>query len=133
MGVNVDILTWSAVVVTQGTELELVHWVVGDDGNSLIDPDHWCWMSAVPEFAGARPDRPVPSATIEIVDQRPVRDRLDASGPNNTNWRATWRNPGDADGHLPPAHVDGARTMNATKVATTSSPALPGASSLWCR
>ena len=95
MGVEVDIIEWPQVIVAPGAQVDLIHWVVDNNGASLIDPDHWCWMSAVPEPAGARPDRPVPAATIEIAAQRPVRDRRDSPGLASTNWLATWRNPGD--------------------------------------
>jgi hypothetical protein len=95
MGVTVDVYTWPQVVLAPGAVVTLIHWVVDGNGHSLIDPDRWYWMSAVPQFEGVRPDRPVPAATIEIVSQRPVRDRRIEPGPNNTNWLVTWRNPGN--------------------------------------
>jgi hypothetical protein len=79
--------------VAPGAEVTLLHWVVDGNGHSVIDPDRWYWMSAVPEYAGVRPDRPVPGASIEILSQRPVRERTMSPGPNNTNWLVTWRNP----------------------------------------
>jgi hypothetical protein len=102
MGVAVDVFTWPAVVVAPGAQVSLIHWIVDGNGSSMIDPDRWCWMSAVPEFADVRPDRPVPSATIEIVSQRPVRERKQTPGLNNTNWLATWSNPGDASATFHP-------------------------------
>ena len=94
MGVMVDVYTWPEVVVAPGAQVTLIHWVVDGNGSSLIDPDRWCWMSAVPEFAGARPDRPLAGATIQILAQRPVRDRVPEPALNNTNWLVTWSNPG---------------------------------------
>lgn len=93
MGVSVDVYTWPQIAVAPGVEVTFVHWVVDGYGHSLIDPDHWCWMSAVPDYVGVRPDRPVPAASVEIVSQRPVRERRPEPGPSNTNWLATWRNP----------------------------------------
>ena len=105
MGVSVDVYTWPEVVVDATAQVTLIHWVVDANGSSLIDPDRWCWMSAVPEFAGARPDRPLASATIEIVSQRPVRDRRPTPGLNNTNWLVTWYNPGDSSATFQPRMV----------------------------
>ena len=93
MGVTVEVYTWPQVVVAPGAEVTLIHWVIDEHGSSLIDPNRWYWMSAVPEFTGVRPDRPVPGASIEIVSQRPIRERRNTTGSNNTNWIATWRNP----------------------------------------
>ena len=94
MGVTVDVYTWPEVVVAPGAAITLLHWVVDGNGHSMIEPGRWYWMSAVPEYAGVRPDRPVPGATIEIVSQRPVRERRPSPGPAITNWLATWRNAG---------------------------------------
>jgi hypothetical protein len=93
MGVTVDLYTWPQVVVAPGAEVTLLHWVVDGNGHSVIDPDRWYWMSAVPEYAGVRPDRPVPGASIQVLSQRPVRERTMSPGPNNTNWLVTWKNP----------------------------------------
>jgi len=94
MGVMVDVYTWPEVVVAPGAQVTLIHWVVDGNGSSMIDPDRWCWMSAVPEFAGARPDRPLAGATIQALAQRAVRDRVSHPALNNTNWLVTWSNPG---------------------------------------
>lgn len=94
MGVTVDVYTWPEVVLAPGVDVTLLHWVVDGNGHSLIEPDRWYWMSAVPEYTDVRPDRPVPAATVEIVTQRPVRERRPSPGPANTNWLATWRNAG---------------------------------------
>lgn len=93
MGVMVDVYSWPEIVLAPGQEVTFIHWVVDDNGHSLIDPERWYWMSAVPEFAGGRPDRPMPAASVEIVAQRPARDAVPEPGPNNINWIATWHNP----------------------------------------
>ena len=93
MGVMVDVWSWPEVVLAPGQEVTFVHWVVDGNGSSMIDPDRWYWMSAVPEFAGARPDRPLEAAAVEIVIQGATRGRVSEPGPNNTNWLVTWRNP----------------------------------------
>jgi hypothetical protein len=49
MGVTVDLYTWPQVVVAPGAEVTLLHWVVDGNGHSVIDPDRWYWMSAVPD------------------------------------------------------------------------------------
>ena len=67
MGVTVDVYTWPEVVLAPGVDVTLLHWVVDGNGHSLIEPDRWYWMSAVPEYTDVRPDRPVPAATVEIV------------------------------------------------------------------
>jgi hypothetical protein len=92
MGVSVDVFTWPQIVLAPGAEVTFLHWIVDNNGESLIDPDRWYWMSAVPEFANVRPDRPVPGASLEIVIQGAYRDPLPTTGPNNTQWLATWRN-----------------------------------------
>ena len=97
MGVEVDVYVWPEIVLAPGVEVTFLHWVVDANGSSVIDPDRWCWMSAVPEFAGARPDRPLAAASIEAAAQRPVRERVPEPGPNNTNWLVTWRNPEPRD------------------------------------
>ena len=71
--------------------------IVDNNGHSMIDPEHWHLMSSVPDWAGVRPDRPVPAATVEIVSQGATRDRVLEPGPSNINWLATWRNPDGAN------------------------------------
>jgi hypothetical protein len=92
MGVSVDVFTWPQIVLAPGAQVTFLHWIVDNNGSSLIDPDRWYWMSAVPNFAGARPDRPVPGASLQIVSQGAYRDRQPTAGPNNTQWQATWHN-----------------------------------------
>jgi hypothetical protein len=106
MGVMVEVYTWPQVVVAPGAEVTFIHWVVDGNGSSLIDPNRWYWMSAVPEYAGVRPDRPVPGATIEVVSQRAFRERKNTPGPNNTDWLATWRNPGNESATFRPRLVE---------------------------
>ena len=97
MGVTVDLYSWPEIVLAPGQDVTFVHWVVDNNGFSVIDPDRWCMMSAVPEFAGARPDRPLAAAAIEIVIQGATRDAVPEPGPNNTNWLVTWRNPNQSE------------------------------------
>jgi hypothetical protein len=93
MGVLVDVYTWPEITLAPGAEVTFLHWIVDNDGISLIDPERWYWMSAVPEFADVKPDRPVPGASLQAVIQGAYRDPQPDTGPNNTQWLVTWRNP----------------------------------------
>ena len=93
MSVSVDVFTWPAVVLAPGQQLTFIHWIVDTLGHSIIDPEHWHLMSSVPDYAGARPDRPLAAASLEIVSQGATRDRVPEPGPSNINWFVTWRNP----------------------------------------
>ena len=92
MGFSVDVFTWPEIVLSPNAEVTFLHWIVDSNGISLIDPERWYWMSGVPEFAGVRPDRPVPGASLQVVVQGAFRDPQPDTGPNNTQWLATWRN-----------------------------------------
>ena len=94
MGVSVEVHVWPEITLAPGQQVTLIHWVVDEFGHSLIEPDRWYWMSAVPDYGDVRPDRPVAGATVEAVAQRALRERTDRPGPGNANWLVTWRNPG---------------------------------------
>jgi len=81
MSVSVDVFTWPAVVLAPGQQLTFIHWIVDTFGHSMIDPEHWHLMSSVPDYAGARPDRPLAAASLEIVSQGATRDRVPEPGP----------------------------------------------------
>lgn len=95
MGVSVNVYTWPQIVLAPRAKVTFIHSLVDDDGVSMIEPHRWYWMSAVPEFVGVEADESVPAASVEIVAQRPFRDRQAKAGLNNTNWLATWYNPND--------------------------------------
>jgi hypothetical protein len=96
MSVGIDVYSWPAVVLAPGQELTLEHWIVDRNGNSIIDPENWYTMSAVPDYTDVRPDRPLPGASIQIVAQGGTRAPADRPGRNTTNWLVTWRNPSAA-------------------------------------
>ena len=93
MAASVNVYTWPQLALDAGATVTFVHSVVDGNGISIIDPDRWYWMSAVPDWGYNRPDRPVSAATVEIVSQWAHRDRQSSAGANNTTWFATWRNP----------------------------------------
>jgi hypothetical protein len=72
MGVSVDVYVWPQIVLAPGQEVTFVHWVVDGIGSSLIDSDHWYWMSSVPELTDVRPDRPIPVAD-HMAESRPAQ------------------------------------------------------------
>jgi hypothetical protein len=102
MGSTADIFSWQEISLAPGQQITLIHWVVDQHGISLIEPDRWYWMSAVPEYGYNRPDRPVPGATVEVISQRPVRAPKRGPGPSNIDWLVTWHNPGPDFVHFRP-------------------------------
>ncbi|MGO9029886.1 MAG: hypothetical protein ACLQOZ_14810 [Acidimicrobiales bacterium] len=98
MGVEVDIWVWPQLTVAPGATVTLDHWVTGADGISAIDPDHWYWMSAVPDYDPYQfNEGPVLAMGIEIVEQYAYRAYQGSIGPNNAVWRATWHAPSGAE------------------------------------
>jgi hypothetical protein len=94
MGQQVDVWTWPQVVLQPGAQVTFVHSSVFPNGGSAFDPEHWYWMSAVPDFDPfVRPDRPVGPAAVEVVSQYASRPAHRTPGGNDTVWVATWRNP----------------------------------------
>jgi len=93
MSVAVDVYTWPAIVLAPGQQLTFIHWIVEQYGDSLINTEHWHWMSSVPDYVDVRPDRPVPAASVVILSQGATRDRVLEPGPSNINWLAMWQNP----------------------------------------
>lgn len=97
MSVSVDVFTWPAVVLAPGQQMTVIHWIKDKYGDSILNPEHWHLMSSAPDWVDARPDRPVPAASVEIVSQGATRDRVPEPGPSNINWFVTWRNPDGAN------------------------------------
>ena len=93
MATGVNVYIRPQLALEPGATVTFVHSIVDGDGISVIDPDRWYWMSAVPDWGVNRPDRPVPAATVQIVSQWAHRDRQPEAGPNNLTWFATWSNP----------------------------------------
>ena len=75
---EVDVWVWPQLMLAQGAEVTFNHWVTLADGTSAIDPDHWYWMSAVPDYDPKQhPDGPALATGIQIVEQY-------ATGPMST-------------------------------------------------
>ncbi len=93
MGAQVDVWTWPPLVLDPAAQVTFVHTAVFPDGRSAFDPEHWYWMSAVPDFdPAATEDRPVGEAAVEIVSQYGSRPAHREPGLNDTVWIATWQN-----------------------------------------
>ncbi|MFZ0172601.1 MAG: hypothetical protein WAL04_13035 [Acidimicrobiales bacterium] len=94
MATEVDVWVWPQLMLARGAEVTFRHWVTGADGISKIDPDHWYWMSAVPDYDPDQlPDGPASATGIQIVEQYAYRPYEDPAGGNNAVWMATWRTP----------------------------------------
>ena len=91
MADHVDVWEWPQLTLAQGANVTFDHWVNDAEG-SLIDPQHWYWMSSVPAYdPDQRPDRPASATGVEIVSQYAYRAYQDPAGGNNAVWRATWQ------------------------------------------
>jgi hypothetical protein len=94
MAAQTDMWVWPQLMLAAGAEVTFEHWATDADGISVIDPDHWYWMSAVPDYnPQQRPDFPADATGVQIVEQYAFRPYQDPAGPNNAVWRATWRTP----------------------------------------
>jgi len=86
---------WGQFAMAGGTEMDWTFWIVDGNGNSVIDPDHWYWMSAVPDYdPDQRPDNPAEASGLTFVDQGAYRPYQYPAGPNHAVWQATLRTPG---------------------------------------
>ena len=90
---TVNVYVWPQLALTPGATVTFIHSIVDGAGHSIIDPDRWYWMNAVPDFGFNPPDRPVPESSVAIIAQRAYREAKPRPGPNNTVWIATWTNP----------------------------------------
>ena len=91
---NVDMWVWPQITLAPGADVTFDHWVVDANGMSLIDPEHWYWMSAVPDYnPQQRPDGPAAATGVEAVEQYAYRPDEYPAGPNHAVWRTRWRTP----------------------------------------
>jgi hypothetical protein len=89
---QVDVWVWPQLMLAPGVQVTFTHWVTDAAGNSLIDPDHWYWMSSVPDDdPDQRPDGPALATGVEITSQHAYRAYEDPAGGNNAVWMATWQ------------------------------------------
>jgi hypothetical protein len=94
VGVQADVWVWPQLTLAPGAEVTLRHTATWPDGSSAIDPDHWYWMSAVPDYDPEQhPDGPAYATGVQIVEQYAYRPYEYPAGPNNAVWIATWRTP----------------------------------------
>lgn len=94
MSVQVDVAMWPQVVLAPGAEVTLIHYWTFDDGTSVFDPDHWYWMSAIPDYDPyQKADRPVDPASVQALAQWGVQPGAPQAGPANLEYWVTWRNP----------------------------------------
>ncbi|MBC5823526.1 MAG: hypothetical protein GIW99_07435 [Candidatus Eremiobacteraeota bacterium] len=95
MGQQVDVAVWGQVALAPGAEITLIHYWTFDNGTSVFDPDHWYWMSAMPDYDPyQRPDRPVHAVAVEATAQRGNQPGAAEAGLDNLEYWVTWRNPG---------------------------------------
>jgi hypothetical protein len=98
MAVEVDVWLWPQLMMAQGAEVTWDHWITGADGISAINPDHWYWMSAVPDYDPDQlADLPANATGVQIVEQGAYRAYENPAGGDNAVWRATWRTPTGLD------------------------------------
>jgi len=85
-------------MMAAGAEVTWEHWITDAGGASRIDPEHWYWMSAVPDYDPDQlPDGAAYATGVEIVEQYAYRALEDPAGGNNAVWKATWRTPSGPD------------------------------------
>jgi hypothetical protein len=90
MGVQVDVWVWRQFSMAQGTELDWTFWITGADGISMIDPEHWYCMSAVPDYEPhPNPDLPAYATGLAFTEQGAYRPYQNPAGANNAVWNAT--------------------------------------------
>jgi hypothetical protein len=90
MAVQVDVWVWGQFSMAAGVELDWTFWITGADGISRIDPEHWYWMSAVPDYEpDPNPDLPAYATGLVFSEQGAYRPYQDPAGPNNAVWKAT--------------------------------------------
>ncbi len=91
---DVDVWVWPQLTLAPGADVTLDHWVVDGNGTSLIDPEHWYWMSAVPDYdPDQHPDGPADATGVEAVEQYAYRPYEYPAAGNNAVWRTRWRTP----------------------------------------
>jgi hypothetical protein len=87
---TVDVWVWGQFAMAPGAELDWTFWIVDSNGNSVIDPEHWYWMSAVPDYdPDQHPDGPADATGVIFVEQGAFRPYQYPAGPNNTVWQAS--------------------------------------------
>lgn len=94
MKVDVELFTWPSVQLAPGAEIRLVHWIVDQNGRSLIDGEHWFGMSGTPDYSDIRVDRPVAEESVELVAEGGHRPHASVPEESQYDWFAVWRNPG---------------------------------------
>jgi len=94
VGQQVDVAVWGQVVLAPGAQVTLIHYWTYDSGTSVFDPDHWYWMSAMPDYDPyQKPDRPVYQSAVEVAAQWGNRPGTEGTGADNLEYWVTWRNP----------------------------------------
>jgi hypothetical protein len=98
MGVQVDVWVWGQFSMAPDTELDWSFSITGDDGISLINPDHWYWMSAVPDYEpDQNPNSPSYGAGLAFTEQGAYRPYQNPPGGDNTVWNATLKTSSEPD------------------------------------
>lgn len=89
MGAQVDVWVWPQFSMAPDTEVDWTFWATRD-GDSMIDNEHWYWMSAVPDWdPDQRPDRPAGASGLVFTQQGAYRPYQDPVGASNIVWNAT--------------------------------------------
>ena len=111
MGEPVDVWVWRQFSMAPDTELDWTFWITGADGISMIDPEHFYWMSAVPDYEPSpNPDLPAYATGLTITEQGASRLRI----PRRRQQRRVERDAQDCERHrrgihlVQPAHARGA-------------------------
>lgn len=92
MASEVGIWVWPEIVLARGTQVTFTHWINGPDGASLIDPDHWYWMSSVADYDPYQnPNTAAEGTGVAVLEQYAYRAFQDPAAGNNAVWMATWK------------------------------------------
>lgn len=98
MGVTVDVWVWKQFSMAPGAEVDWTFWMTGADGISMIDPEHFYWMNAVPDYEpDPNPDVPAYATGLTFTEQGASRAYENPAGANNAVWKATLKTPSGAD------------------------------------